>query len=123
MPIFQYFFSVGSVLLFALFVIDANADKTEFPSKSDIDRSIIRISSTRPKPELVLIDTSYMPAVSVAAPPMQIIDATSRASLEPGFVEPVLKPTPVKVKRKRIAQPLGDDKRITFTSLAAPNTP
>jgi hypothetical protein len=70
MPIVRYIVLVGGLLLALLFAADRYLPEVpERFAAGDVDRTIIRIRSTRPRPEKVVFDTSHPPSLraSVAA--------------------------------------------------------
>lgn len=130
MPILRYFVFVGSALLLSLMLFDAPAEKQKTQPTAEIDRASIRIATARQKPELVLIDTSRPATMSVAPPPMQIVDSTAES--EPGelsqtakeaFAKMAVAPVKIAPKPKPHAPRTPRGEAMAFTSLAAPNTP
>lgn len=71
MPIVKYLVFVGGLLLSLLFAADHFLPPAVEPiSAAEVDRSIIRINSTRPVPEKIVFDVSHrppLPAASVTA--------------------------------------------------------
>ncbi|MBR1070317.1 MULTISPECIES: hypothetical protein [Bradyrhizobium] len=72
MPIFRYFLFAGALLLALLFAADRYLPApVEEADRSDPDRTIIRIASTKSLPEKVVFDTrpqADMPQVAHAEP-------------------------------------------------------
>lgn len=67
MPIVRYFVVVGTVLLSLLLALDHVAPPNPRPAAAtDVDRSIIRISSTRPLPDKIVLDVAQPPAMTAA---------------------------------------------------------
>lgn len=68
MPIVKYLVFVGGVLLSLLFAADHYLPPAAGPSSAaEVDRGIIRISSTRPVPERIVFDVSHHPPVAAAS--------------------------------------------------------
>jgi len=62
MPILKYLVFAGGLLLSLLFAADHFLPPAVEPiSAGEVDRSIIRISSTRPVPEKIVFDVSHRP--------------------------------------------------------------
>lgn len=62
MPIVQYVVVVGGLLFSLLFAADHFLSTGTAPAtETEVDRSIIRISSTRPLPEKIVFDVSHPP--------------------------------------------------------------
>lgn len=116
MPILRYFVTVGGVLLALLLVSNVMLPKpAEPPQRGDIDRSIIRINTTRKGPERVVIDASIptvvppTSATAVAAPPPP--PPVSNADASPAAAGPLaayaqIEPTPTKKSslKKKVAR-------------------
>jgi hypothetical protein len=67
MPIFKYFVLIGGGLLALLFAADRHFPApVERASAADVDRSIIRIRTSRVGPERVEFDTAHPPRPSPA---------------------------------------------------------
>jgi len=71
MPILKYLVFAGGLLLSLLFAADHFLPPAVEPiSTAEVDRSIIRISSTRPVPEKIVFDVSHrspLPAASITS--------------------------------------------------------
>jgi hypothetical protein len=78
MPVVRYVVFVGGLLLALLFAADHYFPPVSAPaSVAEVDRSVIRITSTRPVPERIVFDVSQPP---VAAPAIAANDAHDRPS-------------------------------------------
>jgi hypothetical protein len=70
MPVVRYVVFVGGLLLALLFAADHYFPPASQPSSvAEVDRSVIRITSTRPVPERIVFDVSQpqVPAPAIAA--------------------------------------------------------
>ncbi|MBR1180140.1 hypothetical protein JQ617_39650 [Bradyrhizobium sp. KB893862 SZCCT0404] len=66
MPVVRYFFFAGGVLLLLLFAADHYFPPiSEASSVAEVDRSVIRIASSRALPEKIVFDVSRVPAPPV----------------------------------------------------------
>ncbi|MBR0779390.1 hypothetical protein JQ625_31615 [Bradyrhizobium diazoefficiens] len=78
MPVVRYVVFVGGLLLALLFAADHYFPPVSAPaSVAEVDRSVIRIASTRPVPERIVFDVSQPP---VLAPAIAANDAHDRQS-------------------------------------------
>jgi len=114
MPLMRYFIFVGGALLALLFTADAflPALPVVQASRSDTDRSVIRIRSDAKWPERVVFDTSRptttpipAPIVAQAAAPQEKVAATSsKAGVREAFAQLPVTPGHPKPKRKSVAR-------------------
>lgn len=105
MPLLRYVLIVGSVLYASMLAINTFFQKPAQADRADIDRTTIRVTSSKQPRELVLIDTSLptiKPPVSPATgqAPQQTLYRDTFASVPPIRQAEVERP----LKRKRLAR-------------------
>ncbi|MCS3731312.1 hypothetical protein [Bradyrhizobium betae] len=107
MPIFRYLIFVGGLLLSLLFAADHFLPPAVEPiSAAEVDRSIIRISSTRPVPEKIVFDVSHpsVPAASVVAD-VEHDEQPPREALAMMAPEPTPETQPARTVTEHITKP------------------
>ena len=68
MPVVRYLVFVGGVLLLLLFATDHYFPReSQGSSVAEVDRSVIRIRSTRPLPEKIVFDVEHSPVPAASA--------------------------------------------------------
>src|SRR5882757_7055670 len=101
MPLGRYFAYVGSLLLALLFLADWYMPKLPAePTRTDIDRSIIRIHSRHKWPEAIVIDTNLP---TIIPPPALVADATRKSPREALAMLPQAPPVAATVEPKPVA--------------------
>jgi hypothetical protein len=105
MPLLRYVLIIGSVLYASMLAIDTFVHRPAQPDRADIDRTTIRVKSSKQPQELVLIDTSLptiTPPISPAMgqAPQQTLYRDTFAFVPPIRQAEVARP----LKRKRLAR-------------------
>ena len=118
MPLFRYFGFVGSFLLAMLFIADRYSEKTSesvVQNAVDVDKSVIRIKSSRKWPDPIVFDTS-LPAI---VPPPSLTAALPSKSVPIDAYAELPLPKAIKIS----APVMHKVRHVPFSRMAAYRPP